>query len=70
MQKILSQKFFDRDPVTVCKELLGKFLVIKKRGEISKYIITEVEAYDGQEDEACHARHGKTERNAPMFGSP
>jgi len=31
MQKILSQKFFDRDPVTVCQELLGKFLVIKKK---------------------------------------
>jgi len=64
--KILSQKFFDRDPVTVCKDLLGKFLVIKNK----KYVITEVEAYDGQEDEACHARHGKTERNAPMFGHP
>jgi DNA-3-methyladenine glycosylase len=32
-------------------------------------MITEVEAYDGQEDEACHARHGKTERNAPMFNA-
>ncbi|MFA6256600.1 MAG: DNA-3-methyladenine glycosylase [Candidatus Absconditabacterales bacterium] len=69
MQKILSQKFFDRNPVTVCKELLGKFLVIKKKGVISRYMITEVEAYDGQEDEACHARHGKTERNAPMFNA-
>jgi len=69
MQKILSQKFFDRDPVTVCKELLGDFLVIKKNWTPKKYIITEVEAYDGEEDEACHARHGKTERNAPMFGT-
>lgn len=33
-------------------------------------MITDVEAYDGQEDEACHAKHGKTERNSPMFGLP
>ena len=33
-------------------------------------MITEVEAYHGQEDKASHARHGKTERNAPMFGMP
>ena len=70
MSKVLSQTFFDRNPVTVCQELLGKFLVIKKKWNISKYIITEVEAYDGEEDEACHARHGKTERNAPMYSAP
>ena len=70
MQKILSQNFFDRDPVTVCQELLGKFLVIKKKWGIYRYMITDIEAYNGQEDEACHARHGKTERNAPMFGLP
>lgn len=33
-------------------------------------MITDVEAYAGEEDEASHARHGKTERNAPMFGHP
>lgn len=33
-------------------------------------MITEVEAYDGEEDQACHARFGKTRRNAPMFGPP
>lgn len=64
--KILWTSFFDRDPVSVCKDLLGKFLVINDK----RYIITEVEAYDGQDDEACHARHGKTDRNAPMFGHP
>ncbi len=70
MQKVLQQKFFDRDPVTVCQELLGKILVIKKKWKVFTYIITEVEAYDGEEDQACHARHGKTERNAPMYSAP
>jgi DNA-3-methyladenine glycosylase len=30
--------------------------------------ITEVEAYDGPADSASHARHGRTPRNAPMWG--
>jgi DNA-3-methyladenine glycosylase len=50
--------------------LLGKYLVIKKWAKEIAYMITEVEAYDGEEDQACHARFGKTRRNAPMFGPP
>jgi DNA-3-methyladenine glycosylase len=33
-------------------------------------VIVEVEAYQGVEDQACHARAGKTARNAVMFGLP
>ena len=33
-------------------------------------MITEVEAYIGQEDRASHARFGRTARNAPMYGPP
>ncbi|WP_243383936.1 DNA-3-methyladenine glycosylase [Geothrix alkalitolerans] len=32
--------------------------------------ITEVEAYGGPGDSASHARHGRTPRNAPMWGPP
>lgn len=32
--------------------------------------ITEVEAYGGPEDTASHARHGRTPRNAAMWGPP
>jgi DNA-3-methyladenine glycosylase len=32
--------------------------------------IVEVEAYVGQEDAACHARFGRTARNAVMWGEP
>jgi DNA-3-methyladenine glycosylase len=50
--------------------LLGKYLVIKRGTKEAVYMITEIEAYDWQEDQACHARFGQTARNAPMFGLP
>ena len=70
MNKILKQKFFDRDPVQVCKDVLGKYLVKRtKDGKLAKKI-TEVEAYDGVADKACHANKGLTERTEVMFGPP
>ena len=32
--------------------------------------MVEVEAYIGETDRACHGRHGRTARNAAMFGKP
>jgi len=48
------------------RSLLGQLLV---QGDVSLRI-TEVEAYDGPGDSASHARHGRTSRNAPMWGPP
>jgi DNA-3-methyladenine glycosylase len=48
------------------RTLLGMLLV---RGGVALRI-TEVEAYGGPEDSASHARHGRTARNAPMWGPP
>jgi DNA-3-methyladenine glycosylase len=61
----LPRPFFSRPTLTVAKELLGKVLVI---GDASGRI-NEVEAYIGQNDPACHAARGMTDRNKPMFGS-
>ena len=46
--------------------LLGQLLV---REDVTLRI-TEVEAYGGPMDSASHARHGRTARNAPMWGPP
>lgn len=54
----------------MARELLGMYLIRRVRGKISAYMITETEAYDGPNDLACHARSGKTARNAPMWGKP
>jgi DNA-3-methyladenine glycosylase len=60
----LSQRFFARRSDAVARALLGKTLVCGDRAGV----IVETEAYLGPDDLASHARFGKTERNAVMFG--
>lgn len=60
--------FFNRDVLDVAPDLLGKTLVRKYSNQtIEKYTITEVEAYRGSEDLACHASKGRTSRTEIMF---
>ena len=53
-------------PDSAARALLGCLLV--REDVILR--ITEVEAYGGPLDSASHARHGRTARNAPMWGPP
>ncbi len=53
-------------PDLAARTLLGRLLV---REDVTLRI-TEVEAYGGPEDSASHARHGRTARNAPIWGPP
>ena len=62
--------FFARPAPQVAPELLGCLLVRCWDGQRLASVITEVEAYQGVDDQACHARAGKTARNAVMFGGP
>ena len=70
MMARLGRDFFARDTLTVARELLGQRLVRLLGGERLSGRIVEVEAYVGEEDRACHARSGRTERNASMYGPP
>jgi hypothetical protein len=45
----------------------GKYLVRTRDGAAEARLITEVEAYDGERDLACHARAGRTARTATMY---
>jgi DNA-3-methyladenine glycosylase len=66
----LTADFFRRDVLDVAPELLGKLLVRRfADGRQMSGRITEVEAYRGAEDLACHASKGRTERNRIMFGT-
>lgn len=66
----LPGSFFKREALTVARELLGMRLVRRLNGERLAGIITETEAYSGEEDQACHARAGCTPRTVVMYGPP
>jgi len=55
--------------VTLARGLLGKVLVRRRRGVLSAQVITEVEAYDGERDRACHASKGRTTRTEVMYAT-
>ena len=66
----LTEDFYLADATIVARELLGKRLVRQVDGQRVSGVITETEAYRGEEDLACHARSGQTRRNAVMYGLP
>ena len=67
---ILPQEFYARPTLTVARELLGKRLVRSLEGARLSGIIIETEAYIGETDLGCHAKAGRTRRNAVMYGPP
>lgn len=68
--KCLTESFYSGEVTDVARNLLGKRLVRCLDGVRISGFITETEAYRGEEDLACHARSGKTARNAVMYGRP
>jgi DNA-3-methyladenine glycosylase len=67
----LPRSFYARDCLTVAPELLGCHLVHEqRRGQRLRGRIVEVEAYVHEEDQACHARFGRTRRASTLYGPP
>src|SRR5437868_2655921 len=64
------RSFFEHDPESVARAILGKLIVRSLKGQKLVGRITEVEAYLGLDDPAAHAFAGRTERNAVLFGPP
>ena len=62
-ERKLDADFFKRDVLEVAPDLLGKQLLLNKQS----FVITEVEAYRGEEDKACHASKGRTQRTEIMY---
>jgi len=68
--KRLDRRFFNRKTTTVARELLGCRLVHLENGNRLAGIITETEAYCGEQDLACHAKARHTPRTEVMYGPP
>jgi DNA-3-methyladenine glycosylase len=66
----LPRDFYDRDPRSVSRGLLGKVLVRLHGKKLLAARIVEVEAYLGEGDPAAHSAAGRTARNAVLFGPP
>lgn len=70
MNKI-PRAFYERDTLTVARELLGNYVVRIWNGEALVCRITETEAYIGRCDKACHAYgYKRTPRTQTLFARP
>src|SRR5260370_25753396 len=66
----LPRSFYAQDCLTVAPALVGCHLVHDVGGEVRRGRIVEVEAYVHEEDQACHARFGRTKRASILYGPP
>lgn len=66
----LPRSFFARPTLDVAPELLGKLLLRRCHGKTVAGRITEVEAYRGEDDRACHASRGRTPRTEMLYARP
>lgn len=65
--KKIKTNFFNQETLSVAQSLLGKVLCVKNGRKTIKGIITETEAYKGEDDLASHASKGRTKRTETMY---
>lgn len=65
---LLNQDFYERDPVDVARDLIGKHLVRRAPHGLCSGAIVETEAYLAAGDPASHSYRGRTRKNGTMFG--
>lgn len=65
----LPKSYFEQPATSLAPDLIGKILCRRTENGIIRSRITETECYFGEEDTACHASRGKTERTRVMYES-
>lgn len=64
---ILDRKYFERPATELAPDLIGKYLCRRTEDGVIRARIVETECYFGEEDTACHAHKGRTERTKVMY---
>ena len=64
---MLERSYFFSPATLLAPDLIGKILCRKTESGVIRARITETECYFGEEDTACHAHKGKTERTKTMY---
>lgn len=64
---ILDKEYFSLPATKLAPDLIGKILCRKTDGKVIRARIVETECYFGEEDTACHAHKGKTQRTKTMY---
>lgn len=67
MGKRLPENYYRRPATELACDLIGKLLCRRTENGIIKYRITETECYYSEQDTACHASKGKTERTKVLY---
>lgn len=63
----LTEDFYKQHATELAPLLLGKLICCQIGNKVIKCRITETECYFGENDTACHAHKGKTERTKIMY---
>lgn len=61
------RNYYRRPATELAPDLIGKLLCRRTEAGIIKYRITETECYYSEQDTACHASKGKTERTKVLY---
>ena len=64
--KLLGREFYERDPLEVAKDLLGRYVVRETDDGSIIGKIVEVEAYIGPDDKASHAHNNKVTKRTKV----
>lgn len=67
MGKRLLRKYYSQPATILAADLIGKILCRRTDAGILKYRIAETECYYSEQDTACHASRGKTERTKVLY---
>ena len=65
--KRLNRTYYKQPATVLAADLIGKLLCRRTSQGVIKYRITETECYYSEQDSACHASKGKTQRTKTLY---